>query len=84
MNVSIILSFALVALIPLACLSIFFGKNLPKVIWWISIVSAGLAGFAFAAILAPFPESLVLGAFVAVVTILLIIALRLSGRNQPG
>lgn len=82
MNTSI-LNFILVVLILLASMSSFFGKNLPKVVWWISIVSAGLAGFVFAAMLAPFPDSLVLGAFVSIGAILLIIVLRLPRRNQP-
>lgn len=76
-------NFILVVLIILASMSSFFGKNLPKMVWWISIVSAGLAGFIFAAMLAPFPDSLFLGAFVSVGAILLIIVLRIPRRNQP-
>jgi uncharacterized MnhB-related membrane protein len=78
-----ILNFALVVLILLASMSSFFGKNLPKIVWWISIISAGLAGFAFAALLAPFPDNLLLGAFVSAGAVLLVIVLRIPRRNQP-
>jgi len=77
-----IFNFILVVLILLASMSSFFGRNLPKVVWWISIISAGLAGFVFAALLAPFPDSLFLGAFVSVGAILLIIVLRIPRKNQ--
>jgi hypothetical protein len=82
MNVPI-LNFALVVLILLASMSSFFGKNLPKIVWWISIISAGLAGFVFAAMLAPFPDSLFLGAFISIGAVLLVIVLRIPRRNQP-
>lgn len=78
-----ILNFILVVLILLASMSNFFGRNLPKIVWWISIISAGLAGFVFAALLAPFPDSLFLGAFVSVGAILLIIVLRIPRKDQP-
>jgi hypothetical protein len=77
-----ILNFILVVLILLASMSSFFGRNLPRVIWWISLVSAGLVGFVFAALIAPFPDNLFLGAFVSVGAILLIIVLRAPRRNQ--
>ncbi len=82
MNISILNS-ALVVFILLASMSSFFGRNLPKVVWWISIISAGLAGFVFAALLAPFPDSLFLGAFVSVGAILLVLVLRIPRKNQP-
>jgi hypothetical protein len=78
-----ILNFALVVLILLASMSSFFGKNLPKVVWWISVISAGLSGFVFAALLAPFPDSLLLGVFVSIGAVLLVIVLRSPRRNQP-
>lgn len=78
-----ILNFTLAVLILLASMSSFFGKNLPKIVWWISIISAGLAGFVFAAMLAPFPDSLFLGAFISVGAVLLVIVLRIPRRNQP-
>lgn len=78
-----ILNYILVVLIFLASISSFFGKNLPKFIWWISIISAGLAGFVFAATFAPFPDSLFLGAFISVGAILLVIVLRIPRKNQP-
>lgn len=78
-----ILNFALVVLILLASMSSFFGKNLPNIVWWTSIIAASLAGFVFAAILAPFPDSLFLGAFISVGAVFLIIVLRIPRRNQP-
>lgn len=78
-----VLSLILLVLIFLASLSSFFGRNLPKAVWWISIASAGLAGFVLAALLAPFPDSLFLGACTSVGAILLIIVLRIPRKNQP-
>jgi hypothetical protein len=82
MNTSI-LSSILVVLILLASASSFFGKNLPKVVWWMSIISAGLVGFVFAALLAPFPDSVPLGGCVSIGAILLVIVLRIPRKNQP-
>jgi hypothetical protein len=82
MNASI-LNFILIVLLFFAGLSSFFGKNLPKAIWLISLISAGLSGFVLGMILAPFPDSLLLGLFASAGAILLVLILRIPRRNQP-
>lgn len=78
-----ILKSILIALILLSSLSGFFGKNLPRLVWWISITSAGLLGFVVGILLAPFPESLIVGSCASLGAIMLVLVLRLPRRNQP-
>ena len=82
MNDSVLL-FILIILSLLASASSFFGKNLPKAVWLISLISAGLSGFVLGMLLAPFPDSLFVGAFASIGAILLILILRMPRRNQP-
>lgn len=78
-----IVFFILVALIFMSSLSGFFGANLPKFIWWISILSAFLSGFVFSSLLMPFPENLLFGLFVSLGMIFLVIILRSARKNHP-
>lgn len=72
-----------IVLLLLASASSFFGKNLPRPVWWISLVSAVLLGFMLGAIMAPFPDSLCIGSIASAGAVLLVIIFRLTRRNQP-
>lgn len=78
-----ILNFILLVLVILASSSGFFGKNLPRVVWWVSIASAVLLGFGMGIVLAPFPDSLYLGVCSSVGLVFIILVLRIPRRNQP-
>ena len=72
-----------VILIMLMSASSFFGKNLPRFVWWLSLISAIILGFLIGAIVVPFPDSLVIGSFVSVGGVLLVLIFRISRRNHP-
>jgi uncharacterized membrane protein len=77
--------YLLIVLIFLASLSSFFGRNLPKSVWWISIVSAGLSGlvYSFFFTSAPYPMNIILGLFISIGAIFIVVILRMPRRNHP-
>lgn len=78
-----LLNTLVIVLLLLASASSFFGKNLPRHIWWISIISAVLLGFVLGTIIAPFPDSLCISSIASLGAVLLVIIFRLPRRNQP-
>lgn len=77
------LIFVLVVLVLLSGLSNFFGKNLPKFVWWVSLTSAALSGLVLGSIIAPFPDSICIGSFASALVVSFVLVLRLTRRNQP-
>jgi hypothetical protein len=46
-----------------------FGKNLKKWIWWLSIISSILFGFYLGFLIAPFPQSIIVGIVFSISTL---------------
>lgn len=60
----------LVLLIFLSSASDLYGRNVPKVVWWISFIAAGSVGFVAGVLLAPFPENILVGGLISIGTII--------------
>jgi hypothetical protein len=76
-----ILVIILVLLVFLASASDFYGHNIPKFVWRLSLVAAGAIGFVAGTLLAPFPENLLIGSFISIGSIISFLVSR-AIRNE--
>ncbi|HEU0292792.1 MAG TPA: hypothetical protein VFR47_08645 [Anaerolineales bacterium] len=60
-----VLIYILVLLLLLSNVHSLFGKNIPKFVWWLSLISAAAMGVIVGIFMAPFPENLLLGSLIS-------------------
>ena len=78
-----ILVIILVLLIFLSSASDLYGRNIPKFVWWLSLIAAGIIGFVAGVLLAPFPENLLIGSLIAIGSIISFLVSRAIRSKHP-